>query len=90
MESEPFGNYHVRENEIRIGSPNMTTIHYILPVRKQRSLTLQPNYMYQRHIRMETAQKWFHHLSFEVIKAGKGIHTLMSIRGKMLNIVSSL
>ena len=34
--------------------------------------TLQP--FFPRHISIETACKWLHHLGFEVIKDGKGIY----------------
>ena len=34
--------------------------------------TLQP--FFPRHISIETARKWLHHLGFEVIKDGRGIY----------------
>ena len=65
---------HVRENANPKGSPNMTAKTFCQWVKEDLLpySTLQPSF--PRHISIETARKWLHHLGFEVIKDGKGIY----------------
>ena len=64
---------YIRANQCVKGEPNMTAISFCKWINKRLlpNSALEPGY--PRKISVETARRWLHHLSFEIVTPRKGI-----------------